>query len=309
LKGILIMKKLLCILLALMVCLCAMSFAGCGEETTNAPAETTTPTTSNTATGETDELGIDLAALGITPEITKSDKDYGFQLEKPEKGETVAIMHTSMGDISIRLFPDECPNTVKNFIELAKAGKYDGVIFHRVIADFMIQGGDFTNQDGTGGETYNGEVLKDEFCDKLVNLTGSLAMANSGRDTNGSQFFINDASPESFDFSGPQQQWESYKTQLKEMAVNTESLTNVMNYYSFYNTDIVPDEIVKLYEEHGGNYHLDGAYSYNDKGHTVFGQVYDGMDVVNKISAVETGENDKPVKDVTIENIEITEYK
>lgn len=297
------MKRLLCILLSALICLCAVSLTGCGEEAK------TESTTASTTASKTDDLGIDLASLGINPDITYSDKAYGFQLDKPVKGDTIAIMHTSMGDISLRLFEEECPETVKNFIELAKAGKYDGVIFHRVIEDFMIQGGDYENQDGTGGKSYQGGQFEDEFCDKLVNLTGSLAMANSGRDTNGSQFFINMADPEAYNFESQVSEWESYKTQLKEMAGQTETLTNVLNYYSFYNTDIVPEEIVKLYEEYGGNYHLDGAYSYNDKGHTVFGQVFEGLDIVEKISKVATDDNDKPKKDVILESVEITEYK
>lgn len=303
------MKKLLCLMLCAVLCL-ALTLTSCGKDTdtnnTNTN-ETTKESVSNTTNA--DDLGIDLKALGIEPEILYSDKEYGFQLDMPVKGDTVAIMHTNMGDIHIRLFEEECPNTVKNFIELAKDGKYNGTIFHRIIDNFMIQGGDFENADGTGGTTYNGEVLKDEFCDKLVNLRGSLAMANSGRDTNGSQFFINQADATNYDFETQKATWESYKGQLKDMANQTESLSNIMNYYSFYNTDIVSDEIVKLYEENGGNSHLDGAYTYNDKGHTVFGQVYEGMDVVDTIAAVETDASDKPLKDVIIESIEITEYK
>lgn len=302
------MKKLLCILLALMVCLCAISFAGCGEDKT----DETTSTTASTTAVTNGSLEEQLSAMGINPEITKSDKDYGFQLEAPEKGETVAIMHTTMGDISIRLFPEECPNTVKNFIELAKAGKYDGVTFHRIIADFMIQGGDFTNGDGTGGETYNGEVLKDEFCDKLLNLTGSLAMANSGPDTNGSQFFINYTQP--IDFSQSESSWAQIKSQIDEY-LGTENFQNMINYYnqqyytSLYNADLATDEVKALYEEHGGNPYLDGAFNIGDRGHTVFGQVYEGLDVVEAISNVETDANNKPVEDVIIESIEITEYK
>lgn len=298
------MKKLLCLLLCAIICM-AILLTGCNSDTNNSP---TVPTSAN-SNNEVDELNINLADYGIVNDINYSDKEYGFQLDMPKKGDTVAIMHTSMGDISLRLFQDECPNTVNNFIELAKSGKYDGVTFHRVINDFMIQSGDFENGDGTGGSTYNGEILEDEFCDKLINLRGSLAMANSGRDTNGSQFFINQVGPGSYDFDALKSTWESYKTDLNSMASNTEQLASILNYYSLYNTDIVPDEIVKLYKEVGGNYHLDGAYSYNDKGHTVFGQVYDGMDVVDAIAAVETNDKDKPLEDVIINSVEITTYK
>ena len=105
-----------------------------------------------------------------------------------EKGPK-AVIKTSRGDITVQLFPELAPKTVKNFIELAKKGYYDGVIFHRVIPDFMIQGGDPTGT-GMGGESIYGESFEDEFSRELFNLRGALSMANSGPNTNGSQFFI-----------------------------------------------------------------------------------------------------------------------
>ena len=111
------------------------------------------------------------------------------QLAKPVSGETVATMKTSMGDIKIRLFPEAAPKTVENFTTHAKNGYYDGLIFHRVINDFMIQGGDPTGT-GCGGESIWGSTFEDEFCTDLHNLRGALSMANAGPGTNGSQFFI-----------------------------------------------------------------------------------------------------------------------
>ncbi len=100
---------------------------------------------------------------------------------------TTAIMHTSMGDITIRLH-DDMPITVGNFVELSKKGFYDGVIFHRVIEDFMIQGGD-PDGTGMGGPGY---TIKDEFGKGHSNLRGTISMANTGRpNSGGSQFFIN----------------------------------------------------------------------------------------------------------------------
>ncbi|HET6624198.1 MAG TPA: peptidylprolyl isomerase [Gaiellaceae bacterium] len=96
-----------------------------------------------------------------------------------------AIMQTSEGAIELELFPDEAPKTVENFTKLASDGYYDGLTFHRVIPDFMIQGG-CPRGDGTGGPGY---TFEDEFNDHPV-ARGYLAMANSGPDTNGSQFFI-----------------------------------------------------------------------------------------------------------------------
>src|SRR6266481_1592540 len=96
-----------------------------------------------------------------------------------------ATLHTNHGDISIELFDDDAPKTVENFVSLARKGFYDGVIFHRVIPDFMIQGGDPTGT-GSGGPGY---TFEDEFNDHPV-ARGALAMANAGPNTNGSQFFI-----------------------------------------------------------------------------------------------------------------------
>jgi peptidyl-prolyl cis-trans isomerase B (cyclophilin B) len=96
-----------------------------------------------------------------------------------------AILHTNHGDIEVTLFDEDAPKTVNNFVKLANDGFYDGVIFHRVIPDFMIQGGDPTGT-GSGGPGY---TFEDEFNDHKV-VRGALAMANAGPDTNGSQFFI-----------------------------------------------------------------------------------------------------------------------
>jgi peptidyl-prolyl cis-trans isomerase B (cyclophilin B) len=105
---------------------------------------------------------------------------------------SAVTMNTSEGSVSIELFDEDAPKTVSNFKELAGQGFYDGVIFHRVIKDFMIQGGDPTGT-GTGGPGY---TFEDEFNDNKV-VRGALAMANAGPNTNGSQFFIvtTDAAP------------------------------------------------------------------------------------------------------------------
>ena len=89
-----------------------------------------------------------------------------FQLEKPVAGDTVAVLHTTKGDIKIKLFPDKTPKTFENFTTHAKNGYYDGLIFHRVIKDFMIQGGD-PNGNGMGGESIWGRSFKDEFTPEL----------------------------------------------------------------------------------------------------------------------------------------------
>lgn len=193
------------------------------------------------------------------------------QLSSAEKGETVAIMKTNMGEIKIRLFPQFAPKSVENFITLAKNGYYNGIIFHRVINDFMIQGGDPTGT-GTGGESIWGESFEDEFTPELHNLRGALCMANAGPDTNGSQFFIVQAK------SVPDEM-------LDQLRMADEK------YY--------PTECIENYEKVGGTPWLD----YH---HSVFGQVYDGMDTVDAIAGVKVDFlRNKPVEDVVIENITV----
>ena len=109
-------------------------------------------------------------------------------LEENEK--LVAKINTTMGDIEIELFPSKTPKTVENFVGLATQNYYDGIIFHRVIEQFMIQGGDPTGS-GSGGKSYFGGNFEDEFHESLThNGPGILSMANAGPNTNGSQFFI-----------------------------------------------------------------------------------------------------------------------
>lgn len=104
----------------------------------------------------------------------------------------MAILYTNFGEIEIELYTQQAPETTKNFIELSNTGKYNNTIFHRVIDDFMIQGGDFENRNGTGGYSYKGPgtSLDDEFGEGLSHKRGALSMANRGPDTGGSQFFI-----------------------------------------------------------------------------------------------------------------------
>lgn len=113
----------------------------------------------------------------------------GSQLSCPRAGDIVAVLSTSRGDISLRLFPEAAPLAVENFATLAGNGYYDGIIFHRVIKGFMIQGGDPTGT-GMGGESAFGPTFVDEIAPGYSYLPGTLAMANRGPNTNGSQFFI-----------------------------------------------------------------------------------------------------------------------
>jgi cyclophilin family peptidyl-prolyl cis-trans isomerase len=151
---------------------------------------------------------------------------------------SIATMTTSEGPITIELFDEDAPKTVENFKKLAADGFYDGLIFHRVIKDFMIQGG-CPEGTGTGGPGYQ---FEDEFNDHKI-VRGALAMANAGPNTNGSQFFL---------VTTPAASW------------------------------------------------LDGK-------HTVFGQITEGLDVVDKIEGKPTDARDKPTEDVRIESLAISE--
>ncbi len=128
-------------------------------------------------------------AMAFSVTFTASAK---FNQEaKPKVGDTVAVLHTNYGDIAMSFFPKYAPKGVENFQTLAKEKKYNNTIFHRVIKKFMIQGGDYTNGDGTGGESCWGKEFENECVDELKNIRGAVAYANAGADTNGSQFFIN----------------------------------------------------------------------------------------------------------------------
>lgn len=195
------------------------------------------------------------------------------QLQMPEKGEKIAVMKTNMGDIKIRLFPDVAPKAVENFISHSQSGYYDGLIFHRVIKDFMIQGGDPTGT-GMGGESIYGRSFEDEFDLSARNYRGALSMANAGPNTNGSQFFIVQASKVD----------AGLVSQMEELADRG-----------------FPTEVTENYKKVGGTPWLDFK-------HTVFGQVFEGMDVVDAIAGVKVGPQDKPVNDVVIDKIVIDEF-
>lgn len=177
-----------------------------------------------------------------------------------------ATIKTNHGDIKIQLFPEQAPMTVENFVRLAQKGYYDKTIFHRVISDFMIQGGD-PKGNGTGGTSIWNHLFEDEFSRELFNLRGALSMANSGPNTNGSQFFI---------------------VQNKNMPKRYIKQMEPAGY---------PKEIIHAYKQ-GGTPWLDGR-------HTVFGQVIDGMEVVDEIAKVKKDKMDKPLEDVVINTIDI----
>ena len=209
--------------------------------------------------------------------LTNENANFPQLSKEVAEDEAEVILHTSQGDIRIKLFPKLAPLAVENFLTHAKEGYYNGITFHRVIDGFMVQTGD-PKGDGTGGQSIwhdkdktkdKGTGFKNEITPYLYNIRGALSMANAGPNTNGSQFFI------------VQNQHLPYSK--KEIARGG-----------------WPEPIAEIYANQGGTPHL-------DRRHTVFGQLADEASyaVLDDIAFVETGAMDKPVEDVVIETIEI----
>lgn len=195
----------------------------------------------------------------ISNDLTTNEKEMQVdQLEAPAIGDKIAVIETSKWEIKVKLFPEATPKTYENFVGLAEKGYYNGTIFHRVIPDFMVQGGDPT---GTGmwGESFFGKDFEDEPHPGLKNVRGALSMANKGPNTNGSQFFI-------------------------VQAEETSWLDGYQNW-------------VKTCGQLGTSCH------------TVFGQVFEWMEVVDQISSTKTDQMDKPLEEIKIKSVKIEEYK
>ena len=223
-----------------------------------------------------EEMNKEREEIKLIYSTTPEDVDL-IQFAEPQADEEIAIMKTDMGEIKIRFFPEQAPKAVENFKELAKMGFYDGVIFHRVFDEFMIQAGNrqYSNLEGEMNEmqSFFGEQFEDEFADSLRNFRGALSMANPGYpNMNGTEFFI-----------------------VQNTTVDATSLE--------YSTkkNRLPNNVIEKYNEIGGTPHLDNA-------HTVFGFVFDGMDVVDKIAKVKANGDGKPDEDVKIISITIEKY-
>lgn len=245
-------RSILLLLAGLLVCSAILSSCGKKEEGGSQGGQSSqeqsgsSGTSSSSSATVTGDVGAD---IGLTP------------------GPQSACIKTNLGDIYVHLYPDRVPKTVENFIGLAEKGYYDGLTFHRVVEDLLIQGGD-PKGDGTGGESLWGGEFADEFDDDLRNYTGALAMANRGSNTNGSQFFFVAAKelPDGFEEAMEKAGW--------------------------------PSATIERFKKFGGYPAWDGK-------HAVFGYVYEGMDVVRKISQVEADQNGAPKEKVVIETIEI----
>ena len=239
--------------LAFLLCIAAVSgcFASCGKD------ENSSSDTDTAATTVADAQNIEIA-----------------NFTEPQKGDTIIIMKVKdYGEVKFRLFPEYADKGVENFVELAKKGYYDGLTFHRVIKDFMIQGGDPLGN-GTGGESVWGGEFDGGTDPHLIHAAGALAYANSGSTaTDGSQFYV---------------------------VTGTICTKDDINYYRQQGVNITPQQ-EEIYTTVGGTPWLDGGY-------TVFGQVIDGLDIIFKLQNVATGANDMPNESVIIESMTVGEY-
>lgn len=325
------MRKLMALSLSLLM---LTGMAACGGGSSSSSKETSeAPSSQENSTAESSEPQSSSEPETVeVPQVAQEDPAtfaQKFQDLYAGEGEyadlPVLTMETTMGTIKIRLFPDQAPKTVENIITHAKNGYYNGLTFHRVINDFMIQGGD-PNGDGTGGESAFGAAFEDEFSDLAHNFRGSLSMANAGYGTNGSQFFIvQSKDPYSGQWSQANEEnylltmylnREVYNATMKLQAAaqqgkSEEELQALMDSLNQElaqkQRDGVPDDyrqmmapVMEKYKNEGGTPHLDYK-------HTVFGYVIEGMDVVDAIAAVETDGSDKPVVDVVINQMTVEE--
>lgn len=193
------------------------------------------------------------------------------QFAMPAEGDLVAVITTTKGVIQVRLFDTYTPQAVENFRLLSEEGYYDNTLFHRVVKDFIIQGGDATGT-GRGGQSAWGTPFRTEAYEALRHYAGALCMAPTD-EGHQSQFYIVAAPQDSVP--------EAAQQQLMDAGVRS--------------------EVVQAYAQAGGAPYLDGT-------DTVFGQVYAGMDVVDAICNVRTDENGRPASDVTVLRIEVGSY-
>ncbi len=237
---------------------------------------------------------------------------------KIESGDTCAVIKVAdFGEIKIKLFPEEAPYGVQNFIDLANSGYFNGKNIHRVLSDFMLQGGSL-NGDGTGGNAADGGEFYCEINKNMRHFYGALCYANAGGKNSCQFYIVNNKIPQNDPneqyqtyleyYGGAKEQYESLKDSY---AADSEEAKIIDTYVEYYGNsvdgiqvmvDTLNDEIKSKYQN-GGTPFLDGCY-------TVFGQTVEGFEVIDAISAVETemgsdGAESKPVTDVIIESVTI----
>lgn len=260
----------------------SVGITGCGKKDDNGK---TSDGTANVASQEPQKI------VTAAPEPDEKAMEAKVdQLAKPKKGETVAIFHVKdFGDIKVHFFKEAAPIAVENFVTHASEGYYNGVKFHRVVNDFMIQGGD-PQGNGMGGESIWGTNFKDEINKYVMPIRGALCMANAGGGcTNGSQFFIMQSN------AVEEQDTEKIKQKLAEEIIPYYQQSTGLTLKEY------DDSAIENYKKEGGTLFLSGGY-------TVFGQVYEGQDVVDAIAKTQKEGTEEPANDVIIESIEVSTY-
>ena len=246
---------------------------------------------------------------GTMVEHIRNNPVVMLQLTPLTPGEELAILHTNMGDITIRFFPDEAPMAVENFKTHARNGFYDGIIFHRVVPGFMIQGGCPYGR-GTGGQSIWGGTFGTETSFNLRHFRGALAMAHAGPGTIGSQFYI----------------VQNYSINAMERMEFTEDLQYLDEPIGRFEDgrivtlgEIFPEESLRHFLDYGGTPFLDWLWN-SQAPHPVFAHVVDGMDIVDAIANTDTVPNNpdqpespqnprtRPAEDMIIESISFFYY-
>lgn len=196
------------------------------------------------------------------------------QLSAPAEGAPIAIFDTSLGEIRAQLFAQDAPLAVQNFTSLAQEGYYDGITFHRAVYGFVVQSGD-AGGDGLGGRTIWGRPYPVEYSGRVRHYSGALCAAFSQDDpvSGGSQFYFVAALPGALD--------EGLRAQMEGAGW--------------------PEDALEAYAQVGGLPYLDNT-------DTVFGQVYQGMEVVDAIARAETDENGRPLEEITLNSVTIASY-
>lgn len=209
------------------------------------------------------------------PERIANEKSEELQFKGPQEGDTIAVFDTDKGQIRAVLYPKQAPMAVENFIGLVGQGYYNGLSFHRIVENFVVQTGDATGT-GTGGATiWNNNPFPVEPTDALHHYSGALAMAHVSGDavSNTSQFYF----------------VQTLKNSLDKASAQT--LTDAG----------LRQEVVDAYRAVGGAPYLDNLY-------TVFGQIYEGMEVLDALAAVPCDENGQPDEPLLLQTVEITTY-
>lgn len=263
----------------------ALCLTGCGSKNTAEKDSNNIEATVTPEENPTEETPV--VEVREEPSLSKAARKLK-QFKELKKGDTIAeIVVKDYGTMKIKLFPEQAPKAVENFVTHSNNGYYDEVTFHRILEDFMIQGGD-PEGTGMGGQSIWGSPFEDEFSDDLYPYRGALCMANSGSDTNGSQFFIVQADEEEVN-------------RLQALVMERYRLSMIDYVEQGYSTTLTEKE-------------LDGFLTYGGtpwltRHHTVFGQLYEGFEVLDAIAATEVDSAGAPVNPVVIETITITEYE